>query len=65
MNRRDNRLRVDDGCGPLKPGAYQLLLHAGCFVYKLHHAPRNVSFEECLPRQIAGGGGVLAVQTMN
>lgn len=46
-----------DGCrGPLMSGPLLLLTHTGCLSYKLHHAPGNVSFEECLLRWIAGGG---------
>ena len=58
------RAHVDDCRGLLKPRAWLLLSHAGCLISRLHHAPRNVRFEECLPRQVAGGGGVLAVKSI-
>lgn len=58
-------LRLNDSSRPLNPGAELLLTHTGCLIYRLHRALRNVSFEECLPRQIAGGGGeVLAVTSI-
>ena len=61
--RRESRhAHVDDCRGPLEPRVWPLLMRAGCLLARLYHASRNVRSEECLPRQTAGGGGVLAVK---
>lgn len=39
-------------------GAWLVFTHTGCLIYRLHHTPGNVSFEECLLGQIAEGGGL-------